>query len=198
MKQVLRLFSVLLIALLYSGQAPASLLQYNSQVVLDDRGTASESDDLFFFRDLSRFSDMTYAEQLTSVGLLNSELAGLGPWAANWHLANPDEMTNLFDDFVTVPDVFLPSYGTGYVGRYEEIPGPDGHLAYEVYVGGSPPVTHELYEVLDSSAYPLLGAWAVANYRAPVPEAATVYLLLIGLLSLLLIRRLSPVVLKTR
>ena len=65
------------------GIADADLTLFSPQIVLDDRGTPGPSDDLFFFRDLARFGDMTYAEQLTSIAALNTELSGLGPWQDN-------------------------------------------------------------------------------------------------------------------
>ena len=191
MKRISILFCAMVMSFIYVGHVNATLIQYSPLVVQDDRGTVSALDDLFFFRDLSRFSDMDYAAQLASISLLNTELDGLGPWGNNWHLASGDEMSNLFSDFVSVPDVFLNSGGAdSYIGRYEEIPLPDKHLVYEVLVtGGFPPITHELYGALDSSASPTLGAWAVANYRGEVPEGSALYLFAIGFFGLIAIRR---------
>lgn len=190
MKLIINVVCVLALFIGYAGTSNATLIQYSPDAVLDDQGTSDLSDDLYFYRDLSRFSDMTYTEQLASISLLNSELDGAGPWA-NWHLAGVAEMSNVFSDFVSVPDVFLPSFGSSYTGRFEDTPGAGAHYAYEVYVtGGSPPITHEIYEVSDSSAYPLMGAWAVAGYRPfPVPESSGWLLFIAGLVGLRFIKR---------
>lgn len=181
MKQITTTICVLILLLGNVVTSSASLIQYSTDVVLDDQGTSVLTDDLYFYRDLSRFSDLTYTEQLASITLLASELDGFGPWA-NWHLASVTEMSNVFSDFVSVPDVFLASSGSSFTGRFEDSPGAGAHYAYEVYVtGGSPPITHEIYEVSDSSAYPLMGAWAVAGYRPlPVPEPLALLLLVAG------------------
>lgn len=162
-----------------SGIANAGLSVFGPQIVLDDNGTPGQSDDLYFFRDLSRFGDMTYVEQLASIDLLNVELSGAGPWQNDWHLAGAAEMRAVLTDYWTeVPDVFLPSYGTDFVGRYDYVYPPSGHHAYEVIVtGGSPPLSHDIYGVSDTSDYPLLGAWAVAT---PVPSPSSAALLLLG------------------
>jgi len=135
---------------------------------------------------------MTYANQLASVNLLNTELSGATPWLDNWHMATTAEMANLFADFVTIPDVFLPSYGSdSYVGRYGQTGAPGEHMVYEVLVSSSfPPITHDQYDVPDSSAYPLLGAWAVANYNPrPIPAPPTVLLVGVGILGFATIKR---------
>lgn len=183
MKRLLFVMCASLLWLGFTTSSSATLLVQSPQIVVDDQGTASLTDDLYFYRDLSRFSDKSYAQQLASIALLNTELSGLGPWADNWHLASSSEMSNLFSDFVSVPNVFLPSFGTtNYVGRFEDTPGPGAHYVYEVLIGSSPPISHEIYEVSDASAYPLLGAWATANYRGmPVPEPYSFALMVLGI-----------------
>ena len=183
-QQILNMF---LFSLFVCSSAHATLSQYSTQIVVDDQGTSALTDDLFFYRDLSRFSDMTYMEQVTETDLLNTELSGSGPWLDNWHLATSAEMANLFADFISVPDVFLPSYGTdSYVGRYGQTGAPSEHMVYEVIESsGFPPITHEKYDKLDSSSYPLLGAWAVATYNPrQVPEPMPLILLGMGILAL--------------
>jgi len=191
MKRFVLVVFVLMMSLGFASVSYAALIQYNSDIVLDDNGTPSLSDDLFFYRDLSRFSSMSYSDQLTSIGLLDTELSGVGPWANAWRLASVSDMSNLFDDFVTVPDVFLPSFGSGYTGRFEDTPGAGAHYAYEVLVtGSSPPITKEIYEVSDSSAYPLMGAWAVASYSGlPVSEPGSLMLMVAGLAAIGFVRR---------
>jgi hypothetical protein len=171
---------LLVLVVSVSGIAHADISQYSSQIVLDNRGTASLSDDLFFFRDLSRFSDMTYAEQLVSINALNTELSGAGPWLDNWHLATPAEMQGVsIDHWVDVPDVFLPSDGVDlFAGRYEDIGAPDTHMVFEVYPFGTPPWAKNSYSMPDGSSDSTKGAWAVANY-VPAPGA-----FLLGMLGL--------------
>ena len=163
-----------------SGIARADLSQYSVQIVLDDRGTASLSDDLFFYRDLSRFSDMTYAQQLLSIDALNTELSGAGPWQDNWHLATSAEMQGVsIDHWVDVPNVFLPSDGANlFAGRYDSTGAPGTHMVFEVYPFGSPPWAKNSYAMPDDSSDPTKGAWAVTNY-VPVPGA-----FLLGMLGL--------------
>jgi hypothetical protein len=170
------------IALLFSGvgMANATLLVFSSDVVVDDRGTAALTDDLFFYRDLSRFSDMTYAEQLISIDALNTELDGAGPWNNDWHLATSSEMSGLFADSLGVTAVFLPSVGSDYfAGRYEVavIKDEPEHMWYEVILMSGGVTYTEQDSIPDSSDYD--GAWAVATYR--VPEPSTLLLLVTGL-----------------
>jgi len=167
------LISLLLISI--SSTAHAGLYQYSSQIVIDDRDTANLMDDLIFYRDLSRFSDMTYAEQLVSIDALNTEISGAGPWQDNWHLATSAEMQGVsIDDWVNVPNVFLPSDGVDlYAGRYESIGAPGTHMVFEVYPSGSPPWSKNSYGMPDTSSDPTKGAWAVANYQ-PMPVVLTV------------------------
>jgi hypothetical protein len=164
----------------YFGMANAALLVFSSDVVVDNRGTAALTDDLFFYRDLSRFSDMTYAEQLVSIDALNTELNGAGPWNNNWHLATSSEMSGLFADSLGVTGVFLPSVGSDYfAGRYEVavIKDEPEHMWYEVILMSGGVTYTEQDSIPDSSDYD--GAWAVATYR--VPEPSTLLLVITSL-----------------
>ncbi len=153
---------------------------------------------LYFYRDLTRFTNMTYAELLTEIATLNTELSGAGPWQDNWHLALPAEMgsgVGPFDAYIQVPDVFVPTSvldrSTGYKGRSDEIPGgPPGHLVFEVPVsqGSSPPITKESFESSDSTSSSSLGAWVVAS-QIPVPGSMPLGVLGPGLIGRLAGRR---------
>jgi len=179
------------IALFCCNLSHGGVIQLGSNIVQEDRGTAELSDDLFFYRDLSRFSSMNYNEQLASIDLLNSELAGLGVWSNSWRLASSSEMSKLYDAFVDIPNVFLPTVSDVFAGRIEASPGVGAHYAYEVLVStGFPPVSHEIHEVDDAALYPLMGAWAVASY-GPVPEPSAWVFLALGLSSIVLLRRKS-------
>ncbi len=191
-RAVLSFVVVLLFVLV--GPAQATLSVFNSQIVLDDRDTPGTDDDLYFFRDLTRFANMTYAEQLASIDALNTELSGAGPWQDNWHLALPWEMgsgVGIFDKYTDVPGLFTPTdvfeRSTGYRGRYEETASPGTHHVFEVwtYLDGYPPITKEIYYMFDTNGQGVEGAWAVAS-RIPAPGS-----MLLGALGLGMIGRLT-------
>ncbi len=200
MKTMFHVLFSMVIVMGIAGFAHADLSIFDSHTILDDRGTVGDvTDDLFIYRNLPRFLDMTYAQQLASIGLLNTELDGFGPWQNNWHLAGLDEMQGLFDHMMLAVDadrtfaapVYVSSFPTYYYsGRYEVAVNKDnppgqsgttpGHMWFEVYGDGvsSPKWSKEQDSVYDSSLYD--GAWAVANRTVvPVPSA-----MLLGILGL--------------
>lgn len=153
----------------------AGLTAYDANVVRYDRNNVDPTDDLFFYRDLSRFYNMTYDAQITSILLLNTELAGVGnPWANDWRLANGADLAELRaggGGWIDVLSVFNPGGSTILKGRTNVPAPPDpAHVVWEVYSSDSPPFSQEQYAKDDADMFPTIGAWAVASYEEkPLP-----------------------------
>ena len=167
-RQVVSFICVSLVCL--AGMAHADL-SVHGQTVVDDRGTAGDpSDDLYFYRDLSAFTNMDYNEQKTAIAGLSAILSGTGPW----RMATSADMGGIIGNASQVMDTFLPSYGTDWwKARYDQLGatpsgGPDEYMIYEI-IDGSPPYT-EQYDKPWSLEEPSLGAWAVTNV-VPIPGA---------------------------
>jgi len=198
MRLLLTLGALCLPVLLPAG-ATATLIDLGNGVIQDDRGTAGESDDLYWVQDLNTFVGLTYSEQVTAIADLNTSAFGN---LVNWHMATEADIFTLMDEGVDAEglysweqiasvfgdptqetlcdgftckawkgryDLVLPAFPRG--GHYEAIITFDPRRTVK-YQGGA-------VGVADDEVFP--GAWAVST-GPPIPEPSTFILFGLGVL----------------
>ncbi|MDY6990407.1 MAG: hypothetical protein SWQ30_20390 [Thermodesulfobacteriota bacterium] len=131
----------------------------------------------YWYYDVTRFSNMTFGEQIAEIEAISAE-----GFEGHWHMATYEEMAELWDN--RPEDLFFGFALTrgnhedpqGYtLGRYSENSGEDSH--YFAYVGTTAEEGYEksvlnyLDTTQDSDHYGLLGAWVVYEEE---PSAQTV------------------------
>lgn len=112
----------LMIFLFICGNSAAALINLGNGVILDN--TYNQ----YWIKDLSMFTPMNHAEQLSAIALINSNPAYLNTNWGNWHLADYDEVYGLYQSWAVIKDFFSPSdagsdswpsYFTWWWGRYD-------------------------------------------------------------------------------
>lgn len=107
----------LAVLLIFSGSVSNSfatlIVDDPSQgVVRDDRGTPGRSDDMYWGRDFSRFTNRTYGEQLDSIAALNISSSLASKSWGNFRMASMDDVRGLFTNPMGdwFYNIFQPSY----------------------------------------------------------------------------------------
>lgn len=183
MRNFFCLFGLLLLLLMVlSGTAFSELvvIQSNPSVIYDDIAKQ------YWIRNMNRFTNMTYDEQMVGVALLNEPGSDVenGPWG-NWHIASLEEMQGIVNGngFLAMSDIFFPSVcpdveescetNAGYYGRYEQAIeteyGP-AHYYYNIRV--TPFYVKETClleecDILDDVSDAFIGAWVTTGLAAP-------------------------------
>lgn len=179
-------FGVLILLIISSGMAHATLTDHNNL----DSGHVIYDDDAgrYWMWDLSAFTDMTYAEQVATV---SNDYAATNYFGINnWHMAKLDEMQTLFNGSRTWEDlkIFWPSYINGYdggaqihwAGRFDSpVTDTYNHSVAAFYADSNTEmIGYGYYPAADATKYSKVGAWVTAS---PVPEPSTMLLLSVGL-----------------
>lgn len=171
------------------GSLGATLMVDNS-IVIDDRGTSSESDDIHWLQDINFTTGMTYDQQIAAIGGLS-----IGGYT-NWHMATYAEVLALYPvyDISEIAGVFTPISDTfpHWTGRYDRIRPSSSELPWHSYhyeMGFAYDSVNDSWSggigssVHDLAALSGLGAWVVGDV-APVPEPTTMLLFGTGIAGL--------------
>ena len=183
--------AILLLAVLVGFPVPtnAIFIDLGNGISQDDRGTATVADDNYWIQDLNRFVGLTYDEQISTIGNLDSQgLSNL----TEWHMATYSDIMTIWNNYslLELMDVFVPSTDNSdghmdetpldykhWKGRYDRVlttADPTGLYHYEVnmsYQDGS--VNGGInVGVADNEIFP--GAFAVAySFLAPITVTTT-------------------------
>jgi len=142
--------------------------------------TFDSNNERYWYYDITRFSDMTYDEQIAEIAALS--VAG---FTGTWHMATYAEMSALwehsaealFSNFaLTMDDDQVEQWYT--LGRYDESPNDGSH--YFAHVERTAGQTYEksvlnyLDYTPDSLDFEVLGAWVVFEGEAPAEGVTTI------------------------
>jgi len=134
----------------------------------------------YWYYDITRFSDMTYNEQVAEIATLSME-----GFTGTWQMATYAEMLGLWENSaqaifssfaLTMDDDQVAQWYT--LGRYEERPNGGAHYFAQVEL--TPELTYEksvlnyLDIVQDDEDFEVLGAWVVFQGNPPARAATTV------------------------
>ena len=175
MKRIL-LFVVAAVFLL-TGTARAGLMVY--EYVTGEKVTLDTATGNYWYWNLADFVNMTYAEQM-------SDIAGLGTYgdiAGGWHMADHDEMTQLWGYSTSdLTSAFAPSYSNiDWVGRSDHLASADYHYTPAICYGTQNYGLHGI-KISDSFSHRAYGAW-VTTSSTVVPVPGALILAATGLLS---------------
>ena len=173
---------VILVCFLPNQDLYATLTVLNNQIVWDSVHNLS------WYRDLSYFSNKLYDTQISEIGSLGN-YGGL----SGWHMASNTEINNLWLNSTSdITSSFIQAGSSGWLGRFEEIAQIGSHYTAIIDENKNRASIPGM-AVNDGSTYISIGAWVVTNQvpsgSGVIPEPGTLFLLSLGLISLLALKR---------
>lgn len=208
LKRIITLSLLLILVLIGGSNAQADLIPVGNGLVFDN------DEARYWYQDLSQFTDMTYAEQISAISSLSLAPVTGHSWGTFrmatladmqslwlWDKNTPAEINDSFvyTDAYEVNGVWhyqrMGRYDEAYDTSQHEFTDPGHYYARTVVSidsnGNILGYNHNRLDFaweLDNKQFSYIGAWAVAD-AAPVPVPGAIWLLGTGLIGLAAIRR---------